>query len=323
MRLDSYDNVAPSVAALVRKEGIYAAVAVPVVVDGSVWGMAAVGSVRPGPMPADTEARIGGFADLIASAVTAHNHAEQERQLLEVASRRPELMDALLQGLLLDEWSVWETANHLRLPCKGPFAVVAADLPTIGAVALPDIESKLRCLDVYSAWRMLPDLQVGIIHVKSDQQFDKILALLLRVATNRVGVSARFDDLRDAPHAFHIAKVMLRGRSDNGSRIAVFDGSILSTAAVSAPALMLKSVGNVLSGFDDLGDEERELLFETFYFWQENDASMSATAEALVCHPNTVRYRLRRIEQRTGRSLSRPRDVAELCLAFEVQRRLM
>jgi len=35
------------------------------------------------------------------------------------------------------------------------------------------------------------------------------------------------------------------------------------------------------------------------------------------------RLRLRRIEKRTGRSLSRPRDVAELCLVFEVQRRLM
>jgi isopentenyl diphosphate isomerase/L-lactate dehydrogenase-like FMN-dependent dehydrogenase len=56
---------------------------------------------------------------------------------------------------------------------------------------------------------------------------------------------------------------------------------------------------------------------------QESDASLNAAAEALVCHPNTVRYRLRRIEQRTGRSLSRPRDVAELCLAFEVHRRLM
>jgi DNA-binding PucR family transcriptional regulator len=79
----------------------------------------------------------------------------------------------------------------------------------------------------------------------------------------------------------------------------------------------------VLDRFDDLGSEERELLFETFRVWQESDASMNATAEALVCHPNTVRYRLRRIEKRTGRSLSRPRDVAELCLVFEVQRRLM
>jgi DNA-binding PucR family transcriptional regulator len=36
-----------------------------------------------------------------------------------------------------------------------------------------------------------------------------------------------------------------------------------------------------------------------------------------------VRHRLRRIEKRTDRSLSRPRDLAELCLAFEVYRRLM
>jgi DNA-binding PucR family transcriptional regulator len=43
----------------------------------------------------------------------------------------------------------------------------------------------------------------------------------------------------------------------------------------------------------------------------------------LFCHPNTVRYRLHRIVERTGRSLSRPRDLAELCLAFEVHRHLM
>jgi DNA-binding PucR family transcriptional regulator len=86
---------------------------------------------------------------------------------------------------------------------------------------------------------------------------------------------------------------------------------------------MVKSVGAVLDAFDDLGEEEREHLFETFRVWQESDASVRATAEMLICHPNTVRYRLRRIEQRTGRSLSRPRDIAELCLAFEVQRRPM
>jgi DNA-binding PucR family transcriptional regulator len=55
----------------------------------------------------------------------------------------------------------------------------------------------------------------------------------------------------------------------------------------------------------------------------DNDGSTRAVGELLFCHPNTVRYRLHRIEQRTGRSLSKPRDVAELCLAFEVQRRLM
>jgi DNA-binding PucR family transcriptional regulator len=63
--------------------------------------------------------------------------------------------------------------------------------------------------------------------------------------------------------------------------------------------------------------------FDTFRAWLDNDASVDASAEALFCHPNTVRKRLRRIEQRTGRSLSRPRDVIELTLALEVHRRLM
>lgn len=76
-------------------------------------------------------------------------------------------------------------------------------------------------------------------------------------------------------------------------------------------------------GFDDLSDEDRKVLFETFRVWQDNDASVNSAAEVLICQPNTVRHRLRRIEKRTGRSLSRPRDVAELRLAFEVQHLLM
>jgi DNA-binding PucR family transcriptional regulator len=85
----------------------------------------------------------------------------------------------------------------------------------------------------------------------------------------------------------------------------------------------VKSAGATLACFGDLADEEREILFETFWVWQDTDAAVIAAAERLCCHPNTVRYRLRRIEKRTGRSLSRPTDVAELCLAFEVQRRLI
>jgi sugar diacid utilization regulator len=138
-----------------------------------------------------------------------------------------------------------------------------------------------------------------------------------------VGVSAAFEDLRDTPRVLHISRVMLRGPTDSTSSVAVFDGSILATAAVSAPETMVKTVGVALRCFDDVPDWDREMLFDTFRAWQDTDASVRGAAEVLLCHPNTVRYRLRRIEKHTGRSLSRPKDVAELCLAFEVHRRLM
>ncbi|MCW2729920.1 MAG: hypothetical protein JWR13_736 [Mycobacterium sp.] len=322
-RIDSYENIPGAVAEKVRAVGVRAAVGVPIFVDGRVRGLAAVGSAEPGPMPADTEARISRFAEVIATALVAGFREEQKRQLLDQASQRPLLIDSLLEGRAIDRWSLWEAASGLRLPASGPFVVIAADVPAIGEEALPEIESKLRSLDVYSAWRLQPDLQVGIVHVKSERRLDEILGLVSRLTANRVGVSARFDDLHDTPQALHFAKVMLSGRSGAASPIAMFDGSILATAAVSAPGVMVKLIGNALDGFDDLSDAEREMLFETFRVWQDNDASVGSVAEVLICHPNTVRHRLRRIEQRTGRSLSRPKDVAELCLAFEVHRRLM
>src|SRR6201999_3670357 len=233
------------------------------------------------------------------------------------------LVDALLEGRAFDEWSLREVAGQLRLPITGPFVVVAAHIPTAGDEPLPEIESKLRSLDIFSAWRLLPDVQVGIGHVESTEKLDIVVALMSRMTTVRVGVSAAFKDLRDTPRALHVARVMLRGPTDSTSSVAVFDGSLLATAAVSAPEAMIKTVGAALVGFGDLPDEDREMLFETFRVWQDNDASITGAAEVLNCHPNTVRHRLRRIEKHTGRSLSRPRDVAELCLAFEVHRRLM
>jgi hypothetical protein len=55
--------------------------------------------------------------------------------------------------------------------------------------------------------------------------------------------------------------------------------------------------------------------------WTATRPAPSSTV--LPAAPSTIRYRLRRIEKRTGRSLSHPRDVAELCLAVEVHHRLI
>lgn len=119
------------------------------------------------------------------------------------------------------------------------------------------------------------------------------------------------------------ARDYLRGRPENGANLTVFDGSILATAAVSAPEVMVKLAAPIIASFDGLTPGERDVLFETFRVWLDTEGSLREAGELLFCHPNTVRYRLHRIEQRTGRSLGRPRDVAELSLALEVHRRLM
>ena len=108
---------------------------------------------------------------------------------------------------------------------------------------------------MFSAWRMLPDLQVGIVHVKTDKHLASVLALVSRIATTRVGVSARFNDLRETAQALRYARITLRGRPDPGLRVTQFDGSILATAAVSAPEVMVKLVTPTIECFAELAHQ--------------------------------------------------------------------
>ena len=68
-RMDDYAGVAGAVADRVRTVGVRAAVGVPVIVDERLWGLAAVGSIDPGPLPPDTEAYMADFADLVATSI--------------------------------------------------------------------------------------------------------------------------------------------------------------------------------------------------------------------------------------------------------------
>jgi hypothetical protein len=78
-----------------------------------------------------------------------------------------------------------------------------------------------------------------------------------------------------------------------------------SSLAVEAGVLSDPDVGDVLRAryLDALADVPAVL--ETAERFLANDGSVDATAEALGVHPNTVRKRLERFEERTGRS---PRD---------------
>jgi DNA-binding PucR family transcriptional regulator len=77
-----------------------------------------------------------------------------------------------------------------------------------------------------------------------------------------------------------------------------------------------------LREFDDMSGDEKGVLFGTFRVWLAEKGSTANAAAQLYCHPNTVRHRLRRIEARTGRSLTVPDQLAELCLAFEVRQNM-
>ncbi|OBI43601.1 hypothetical protein A5708_18350 [Mycobacterium colombiense] len=273
----------------------------------------------------DATARVFLAQDTFTQAMSTAYRQQLTAQILEREEERSALVEALLSRQITDRHSLWEAADLLRLPTSGPYAVVAAELPAIGKLGLPAIENKLSVRDIRSAWRLLPDLQVGIVHLRGPKTADALgtlVEVLHHAATARVGISPPFRELSETNDALRFARLALTGKRSADSFVAVFDDTPLAVAAVSAPEVMAKIKSSMLGRLDALPDEERSILVDTFRAWLEVGGSANDAAAKIFCHPNTVRHRLHRIEELTDRSLSRPQDLAELCLAFEVERRL-
>lgn len=256
----------------------------------------------------------------------AMSDAYRERSaelVLTDAAERSAMVDALMEGRVVEKATVWEISQLLRLPTAADFVVVAADCPTLGRHAMPGIEAKLASSDIASSWRLLPDIQLGIVAIRNSEQSPILLRTLERAASAPVGVSPSFTDLRDTPDAVRYARLAMGTALDGESLVREFSDSSLALAAVSDPRIMRTVANRILAGFEDLDADDRDVLFATFRVWADEGGSARAAAKRLFCHVNTVRHRLQRIEKRSGRSVSRPRELAELCLAFEVDQQLL
>jgi PucR family transcriptional regulator, purine catabolism regulatory protein len=63
-------------------------------------------------------------------------------------------------------------------------------------------------------------------------------------------------------------------------------------------------------------------LLETLVAYLSADQNVNAAAEALHVHPNSLRYRLGRVEELLGRTLRSPATLADLYLALRAETRL-
>jgi PAS domain S-box-containing protein len=87
-RLDDWANATGAVAEMARVLGVRSSVAAPIVVEGQLWGTMIAVTAEAEPLPADTEARIGQFTELVATAIA---NAEARTEVARLADEQAAL----------------------------------------------------------------------------------------------------------------------------------------------------------------------------------------------------------------------------------------
>lgn len=265
-------------------------------------------------------ADIWAVSDQLAADVT-----DAYRRSMADRARRDGQMRAVLVGSLLDGDAdatahVGETAGMLDLGRAAGYVVVSAESPAPGAEGLADVERALRRTNVRSAWRLDHDHQEGVVALRLGFGVEHLVEVLRVLARARVGVSDVVSRLDEVQEARRQARVACAAVSPGTVDVGRFGSDPLAVLLASSPDQARALVDAVLGPALALPPDDRAVVIDTARTWLAAGGSTSTAARELHVHRNTVRYRIRRLEEVTGRDLARPVDAAELYVALECVR---
>ncbi len=269
----------------------------------------------------DSASALWSAVDVYCQELAAAYRDVETEQLLRDARMREAALASLFNGVSTTGQSFADVADALRLPKVGRFVVVASDSwPVEHERAPATAERALASLGVRSAWRSEADGEVGLVVLTRAQRVDRLMGYLTSLTVGRVGLSETFEAVSDTPQAVSQARLARDTATPGENGVRRYGDSRVAALVAATPELALGLARQVLGAVLEQSDEERELLIGTLRAWYDAQGSAAEAARLLHCHPNTVRYRLAKVTQLTGRDLHVPGDVVHLYLALEATR---
>ncbi|MFB9908239.1 PucR family transcriptional regulator [Allokutzneria oryzae] len=257
-------------------------------------------------------------ADELWLGLDRYSEALQESYRSTVAERarrsdqeRAALLHVVLTGAT-DPERLAEAAEGLALPRFGRFRVVVADPEG----ELDRSERRLRALGVHSVWRRTDDDRVGVLSLPSRDPASLDQAL----SGGRVGVSPAYERIGETVAAVRLARLTAASIEPGTEEVRHHGAQPVATLVACATDIAADLAERVLGPVLELPEQDRGPLLDTAWRWYEHGGSTTETAKALYCHRNTVRYRMQRVEQLTGRSFANPKNAAELFVALQTLR---
>jgi hypothetical protein len=255
-------------------------------------------------------ARLMQYVDRLSDAVTDAYHDERRHLFSDEERRVQELFDGLQNAAPLEPRTI-DLARHLDFPLEDrylPFVLALASGP---AHAHAQMAAALRQRDVLAV--PAGDRVCGLLPLGSDRTVLAEGGTLRAVGppTPRAELSAMLVDLR------LLIDVARRAGRDGDLRLEEFLPELLLARSPHLGAMLESRVYGPLESAAEKGGADLLTTLEAFL---STGLDRRATADRLHVHPNSLDYRLRRIEELTGLLFADPDAVMLLALAIRRRR---
>ena len=255
-------------------------------------------------------ARLMEYVDRVSDAVTETYHDESRHRISDEERRVHELFEGLQHAAPLDPRTI-ELGHQLGFPLEDryqPFAIALADAP---AHAHTQLAAALRQRGVLAVTN--GDRVTGLLAQNADPAVVRDRAALRAVGppTPRAELTPMLADLR----------VLIDVARQNGRAGDLHAEEFLPELLLSrSPHLASMLEERVFGPLESAAERRGADLLATLEAFLGAALDRRAAADALHVHPNTLDYRLRRIEELTGLLFSDPDAVMLMALALRRRR---
>ena len=251
-------------------------------------------------------------AEMTAPLLVAMERLKEVAHEQELAVRGALLDEALAPGGARNEASLIARAAAFELDFAAPARVVLvrSQAEADASVVRHELAETLAGAGAPQLVSVRGASVVALVQA-SRERLEEILSdlpsMLAGIGRPASGIAAVQQSLRDAELALE------RTAPEPARRVVAFEQFDLGTLLLSeaAPERLEPKIAALVETL-----REHPPLHEALVAYFDHDLDVTATAAELHLHPNSLRYRLTRIEQLLGCSLKRPATIAELHIAL-------
>ncbi|MGQ4374227.1 PucR family transcriptional regulator [Streptomyces sp. SAS_267] len=273
-----------------------------------------------------------------ASTHAAQAYVEYQQHVVADADReRRDLLDQLLAGVAPTRGPLMAAAQAYgvgpRSPMMAVVAVCVGDTRTGDPTSAENGYAASASISVAGPWAgrtlvvvrhgevvAVPVVRAGMAAEDICAHFETVQRRLARAGTMlSMGISTVAQGAGELPRAYQEARAALDLVPSGGGVAALPRLSPFDYLALRADDLARQLVDPRVRSMLEEDRRRGDTLAATIRTFAEADLNLRLAAERLRVHHNTAHYRLRRIEERTGRNPRRIADLLELLVALAIR----